>query len=77
MTKQLLKAIASGKVSVQNKTAGEVMVVLPNPDGPGFLSIPIQGYGKAELAPKHLPANMIAKSRNLLTLVSEGRLRIL
>jgi hypothetical protein len=68
MSHQLIKAAASGRVVVENKTAGEVMVMLV-PAAGITKSIIIPPYTQVELAPKHIDAKLVSRSPNLSQLV--------
>lgn len=68
MSHQLIKAAASGKVVVENKTAGEVMVVLV-PTAGERKSVIIPPYATVELAPKYIDPKLVGRSPNIHTLV--------
>jgi hypothetical protein len=68
MSHQLIKAAASGRVVVENKTSSEVMVILV-PTAGAQKSIIIPPYTQVELAPKHIDANLVGRSPNLNQLV--------
>jgi hypothetical protein len=68
MSHQLIKASAAGRVIVENKTAGEVMVMLV-PSAGERKSVIIPPYAKVELAPKYIDPKLISRSPNLKQLV--------
>lgn len=70
MSHQLIKAAAAGRVVVENKTAGEVMVLLV-PTAGERKSIIIPPYTQVELAPKHIEAKLVSRSPNLHQLVGK------
>lgn len=70
MSHQLIKAAASGRVVVENKTSSEVMVVLV-PAAGDKKSVIIPPYTQVELAPKHIEAKLVSRSPNLATLVGK------
>jgi len=76
LSKKLARAIAEGKVEVANNTAGEVGVWFPNKEGEEK-RVFVPAYSKAELAPKHTSPELLRRSRNLNTLLYQGRLHIL
>ena len=76
LSKKLVRAIAEGKVEVQNSTAGEIGVWVPTMEGTEK-RVFIPPYGKAELAPKHTEPAQLKRSRNLHTLLRKGAARVL
>jgi hypothetical protein len=70
MSHQLIKAAAAGRVVVENKTAGEVMVMLV-PTAGERKTILIPPYTQVELAPKHIDAKLVGRSPNLHQLVGK------
>lgn len=75
MSKKLTRAIAEGKVVVGNRTTCEVMIYIRLGDGTRKAVI-VAPNGQRELAPKHLPASLVAKNTNLKSLLPR-QLRIL
>jgi hypothetical protein len=70
MSHQLVKAAAAGKVIVENKTSGEVQVILV-PSAGETKSVIIPPYTQVELAPKHIHPKHVTRSPNLHTLVGK------
>lgn len=68
---KLKKAVAQGKVVVENKTSGEVRVFLLSADNQQFF-IDIAPKSRMELAPKHCPPKNVLKSRNLDDLIGKS-----
>jgi len=76
MSKRLERAIADGKVVVQNKTPGEANVMLPGDTGAQRRSVLVGGYATTEIAPKHIEASRL-RSSNIKQLVDRGVLVVL
>jgi hypothetical protein len=68
MSHQLIKAAAAGRVVVENKTAGEIMVMLV-PTAGANKTVIIPPYAQVELAPKYIEAKLVDRSPNLKQLV--------
>ena len=76
MSKRLSRAIAENKVSVINRSSGEVAVHLVLEDGTTTL-VRINSGSTEELAPKYTTPQLIKRSSNLKTLLRGGTLVVL
>lgn len=70
MSHQLVKAAASGRVVVENKTSGEVTVFLV-PSAGEMKCVLVPPYAEVELAPKHIDPKHITRSPNIEKLVGK------
>ena len=73
MSKRLSRAIAENKVSVLNRSSGEVSVELVLKDGTTKL-VRLNSGVTEELAPKHTTAQLLKRSSNLKGLLNTGTL---
>lgn len=73
MSRRLSRAIAEGKVSVLNRSSGEVSVQLALKDGTTKL-VRLNSGVEEELAPKHTTPQLLKRSSNLKDLLKKGTL---
>ena len=70
-SKKLARAISEGKVVVKNRTSGEAVVWLTLESGE-TKQVFVAPRAEVELSPKHTPAPLLRRSRNLQGLLYQG-----